>query len=98
MLYCIVPCITRRQVELFCIDHLVMVTVEATDEFLYLDLAFPTTKLHARGMDGGDGEGVDSGLNGMEAAFQVVGNPNILIVCRLMDGHDYIHYNGLLRG
>ena len=52
-----------------------MVTVEANDEFLYLDLAFPTTKLHGRGFgeDGGDG-GDDvsgEGLNGMEAAFQV---------------------------
>lgn len=62
------------QVELFCIDHLVMVTVEANDEFLYLDLSFPTTKLHARGIGedvGDDDNDVPGGLNGMEAAFQV---------------------------
>ena len=57
--------------ELFCIDHLVMVTVEANDEFLYLDLAFPTTKLHARGMGEDGGDDMIGGLNGMEAAFQV---------------------------
>lgn len=48
-----------------------MVTVEANDEFLYLDLAFPTTKLHGRGI-GDDDDGDMAGcLNGMEAAFQV---------------------------
>ncbi|CAM9381441.1 unnamed protein product, partial [Discosporangium mesarthrocarpum] len=35
----------REQVELFCIDHLIMVTVDANDEYLYIDLAFPTTKV-----------------------------------------------------
>ncbi len=59
------------QVELFCIDHLVMVTVEANDEFLYLDLAFPTTKLHGRGMGEDGSNDMEGGLNGMEAAFQV---------------------------
>ena len=59
--------------ELFCIDHLVMVTVEANDEFLYLDLAFPTTKLHARGMGEDGGDDMIGGLNGMEAAFQAGG-------------------------
>lgn len=62
----------REQVELFCIDHLVMVTVEANDEFLYLDLAFPTTKLHARGMGEDGSDDMIGGLNGMEAAFQVL--------------------------
>ncbi|CAM9586417.1 unnamed protein product [Ectocarpus sp. 12 AP-2014] len=62
----------REQVELFCIDHLVMVTVEANDEFLYLDLAFPTTKLHGRGMGDDGSDDVEGGLNGMEAAFQVL--------------------------
>jgi hypothetical protein len=38
----------REQVELFCIDHLVMVTVDANEEFLIMELSFPTTKLHAR--------------------------------------------------
>lgn len=57
--------------ELFCIDHLVMVTVEANDEFLYLDLAFPTTKLHGRGMGEDGSDDLEGGLNGMEAAFQV---------------------------
>eukprot|EP00903_Cladosiphon_okamuranus_P006624 g6470.t1 len=62
----------REQVELFCIDHLVMVTVEANDEFLYLDLAFPTTKLHGRGMGEDGSDDLEGGLNGMEAAFQVL--------------------------
>eukprot|EP00752_Nemacystus_decipiens_P009435 g8434.t1 len=62
----------REQVELFCIDHLVMVTVEANDEFLYLDLAFPTTKLHGRGMGEDGSDDMEGGLNGMEAAFQVL--------------------------
>lgn len=53
-----------------------MVTVEANDEFLYLDLAFPTTKLHmhGRGVDNdkdAGGDDINDGLNGMEAAFQV---------------------------
>lgn len=48
-----------------------MVTVEANDEFLYLDLAFPTTKLHGRGMGDDGSDDVEGGLNGMEAAFQV---------------------------
>lgn len=48
-----------------------MVTVEANDEFLYLDLAFPTTKLHARGMGEDGSDDMIGGLNGMEAAFQV---------------------------
>ncbi|CAN0284407.1 unnamed protein product, partial [Laminaria digitata] len=60
-----------QKVELFCIDHLVMVTVEANDEFLYLDLAFPTTKLHGRGMGEDGSDDMIGGLNGMEAAFQV---------------------------
>ncbi|CAM9642158.1 unnamed protein product [Chrysoparadoxa australica] len=56
----------REQVELFCIDHLVMVAVEATEEFLFIDFSFPTVKLHSQGSD-------DSGeVSGMEAAFQVV--------------------------
>lgn len=63
--------VTTRQVELFCIDRLVMVTVEANDEFLYLDLAFPTTKLHGRGMGEDADEDMAGCLNGMEAAFQV---------------------------
>lgn len=48
-----------------------MVTVEANDEFLYLDLAFPTTKLHGRGMGEDGSDDLEGGLNGMEAAFQV---------------------------
>lgn len=62
----------KPQVELFCIDHLVMVTVEANDEFLFLDLAFPTTKLHGRGTGDDATDDVEGGLNGMEAAFQVL--------------------------
>ncbi|CAM9843317.1 unnamed protein product [Pylaiella littoralis] len=62
----------REQVELFCIDHLVMVTVEANDEFLYVDLAFPTTKLHGRGTGEDATDDIEGGLNGMEAAFQVL--------------------------
>lgn len=65
--------IKQRKVELFCIDHLVMVTVEANDEFLYLDLAFPTTKLHGRGMGEDGSDDMEGGLNGMEAAFQACG-------------------------
>lgn len=68
---CLFLSFVARQVELFCIDHLVMVTVEANDEFLYLDLAFPTTKLHGRGMDEDGSHDLEGGLNGMEAAFQV---------------------------
>lgn len=58
----------REQVELFCIDHLVMVTVDANEESLFLDFSFPTTKLHSRGDD------VEGGadLSGAEAALQVV--------------------------
>lgn len=48
-----------------------MVTVEANDEFLYVDLAFPTTKLHGRGTGEDATDDIEGGLNGMEAAFQV---------------------------
>lgn len=67
-----------------------MVTVEANDEFLYLDLAFPTTKLHGRGMGEDGSDDLEGGLNGMEAAFQVsVGVAKSLARC-LIDAFSLI--------
>jgi len=59
---------TREQVELFCIDHLLMVHIDATEELLTLDFLFPTTRRHANG----GARDAAGDLSGTEAALQVV--------------------------
>mmetsp|Transcript_27617 Transcript_27617/g.35886 ORF Transcript_27617/g.35886 Transcript_27617/m.35886 type:complete len:1126 (-) Transcript_27617:270-3647(-) len=60
--------LSREQVELFCIDHLLMVHIDTNEEYLMLDFLFPTTKRHA---NGAGREGMED-LSGTEASLQVV--------------------------
>ncbi len=59
----------REVVELFCIDHLITILVDANEETLHLDFLFPTTKLHTK--EGEEVSGPDE-LSGSEAAMQVI--------------------------
>lgn len=61
-------CWTREQVELFCVDHLLMVEINCNDEFITLDFVFPTTEVGNIGY----GDDLKAGINGCEAVLQVV--------------------------
>ncbi|GMH94598.1 hypothetical protein TrVE_jg13582 [Triparma verrucosa] len=61
-------CWTREQVELFCVDHLLMVEINCNDEFITLDFVFPTTEVGNIGY----GDELKAGINGCEAVLQVV--------------------------
>jgi len=50
---------TREQVELFCVDRLIMVEVTCTDEALFVDFQFPTPPPRS------------GGCGGLEAALQI---------------------------
>ena len=56
------------QVELFCIDHLLMVEITATEESLIFDFMFPTTR--PDGTLRGQNE-ADEAVTGLEAVLQV---------------------------
>jgi len=49
---------SREQVELFCVDHLIMVEIAANEENMVMDLQFPTCEV--------------AGLNGVECVLQVL--------------------------
>jgi len=59
---------TREQVELFCVDHLLMVEITCTEESVTVDFVFPTTNVGNVGF----GDNVQLGITGTEAVLQVV--------------------------
>jgi len=59
---------TREQVELFCVDHLLMVEISCSEENILIDFVFPTTNVGNTGF----GEEVKLGITGTEAVLQIV--------------------------
>ena len=59
---------TREQVELFCVDHLIMVEINCNEESLIMDFTFPTTNVGNTGF----GDNVKLGITGTEAVMQIV--------------------------
>jgi len=59
---------TREQVELFCVDHLLMVEITCTEEAVTIDFVFPTTNVGNVGF----GDDVQLGITGTESVLQVV--------------------------
>mmetsp|Transcript_36185 Transcript_36185/g.53050 ORF Transcript_36185/g.53050 Transcript_36185/m.53050 type:complete len:1205 (+) Transcript_36185:144-3758(+) len=59
---------TREQVELFCVDHLLMVEINCSEEALIIDFVFPTTNVGNIGF----GDDVELGITGTEAVMQIV--------------------------
>jgi predicted Zn-dependent peptidase len=59
---------TREQVELFCVDHLLMVEINCSEESITIDFVFPTTNVGNTGF----GENMELGITGTEATMQIV--------------------------
>jgi predicted Zn-dependent peptidase len=59
---------TREQVELFCVDHLLMVEITCAEESLTFDFVFPTTNVGNLGF----GDDVQLGITGTESVMQIV--------------------------
>jgi predicted Zn-dependent peptidase len=59
---------TREQVELFCVDHLLMVEINCNEESLTIDFVFPTSNVGNVGF----GDDVQLGITGTEAVLQIV--------------------------
>lgn len=59
---------TREQVELFCVDHLLMVEINCSEENLIFDFVFPTTNVGNTGF----GDDVMLGITGTESVLQIV--------------------------
>eukprot|EP00522_Entomoneis_paludosa_P007934 CAMPEP_0172447948 /NCGR_PEP_ID=MMETSP1065-20121228/7081_1 /TAXON_ID=265537 /ORGANISM="Amphiprora paludosa, Strain CCMP125" /LENGTH=1224 /DNA_ID=CAMNT_0013199321 /DNA_START=245 /DNA_END=3919 /DNA_ORIENTATION=+ len=59
---------TREQVELFCVDHLLMVEIKCTEEALVFDFVFPTTNVGNLGF----GDDVKLGITGTESVMQIL--------------------------
>jgi hypothetical protein len=59
---------TREQVELFCVDHLIMVEINCNEESLTMDFTFPTTNVGNVGF----GDEIQLGITGTEAVLQIV--------------------------
>ena len=59
---------TREQVELFCVDHLIMVEINCNEESLTMDFTFPTTNVGNVGF----GDDIQLGITGTEAVLQIV--------------------------
>ena len=59
---------TREQVELFCVDHLLMVEINCNEEALTFDFVFPTTNVGNVGF----GENLQLGITGTESVMQIV--------------------------
>ena len=58
---------SREQVELFCVDHLIMVEINCNEEFMTFDFVFPTTNI------GGNSKNSHThSLKGTEAVLQIV--------------------------
>ena len=59
---------SREQVELFAVDHLIMVEINCNEEALTMDFVFPTTNVGNTGY----GEGKQLGITGTESVMQIV--------------------------
>ena len=59
---------TREQVELFAVDHLIMVEINCDEEALVMDFVFPTTNVGNTGY----GESKQMGITGTESVLQIV--------------------------
>lgn len=59
---------TREQVELFCVDHLLMVEINCSEESITVDFVFPTTNVGNVGF----GDDVQLGITGTESVMQIV--------------------------
>lgn len=59
---------TREQVELFCVDHLLMVEINCNEEALTFDFVFPTTNVGNVGF----GDNIQLGITGTESVLQIV--------------------------
>lgn len=59
---------TREQVELFCVDHLLMVEINCSEESITIDFVFPTTNVGNVGF----GDDVQLGITGTESVLQLV--------------------------
>ena len=59
---------SREQVELFCVDHLLMVEINCSEESLVIDFVFPTTNVGNVGF----GDELQLGITGTEAVLQIV--------------------------
>jgi hypothetical protein len=59
---------TREQVELFCVDHLLMVEINCNEESISVDFVFPTTNVGNVGF----GDDVQLGITGTESVMQIV--------------------------
>ena len=59
---------TREQVELFCVDHLLMVEINCNEESVTFDFVFPTTNVGNVGF----GDEVQLGITGTESVLQIV--------------------------
>ncbi|KAL3792094.1 hypothetical protein ACHAWO_004925 [Cyclotella atomus] len=59
---------TREQVELFAVDHLIMVEINCDEEALVMDFVFPTTNVGNTGY----GDTKQMGITGTESVLQIV--------------------------
>jgi len=59
---------SREQVELFAVDHLIMVEINCNEESLVMDFVFPTTNVG----NSGYGENMKLGITGTESVLQIV--------------------------
>jgi predicted Zn-dependent peptidase len=59
---------TREQVELFCVDHLLMVEINCNEESITVDFVFPTTNVGNVGF----GDQLQLGITGTESVMQIV--------------------------
>lgn len=59
---------TREQVELFCVDHLLMVEINCNEESVTVDFVFPTTNVGNVGY----GDDIQLGITGTESVLQVI--------------------------
>jgi hypothetical protein len=57
--------LTREQVELFCVDHLIMAEFACNEELLYMEFVFPTSKVTA-------GDNVVTGFEGVMQVLHAV--------------------------
>jgi hypothetical protein len=59
---------SREQVELFAVDHLIMVEINCNEEALTMDFVFPTTNVGNTGY----GEEKQLGITGTESVLQII--------------------------
>merc|ERR1712048_983009 len=59
---------TREEIELFCIDHLLIVEINCNEESFSIDIAFPTTNV-ANSKFGSDSH---PGIRSIDAVMQII--------------------------